>query len=49
LQHAIQGIGGRDDPDPAHRQAREQDEWVYRTLFGKPWPLAAYVNVPIGP
>ncbi len=44
LQHALQGIGGPNDPDPVHRQAREQDERLYLADFGKPWHYAVYVT-----
>ena len=40
----LQGIGGPNDPDPVHRQAREQDERLYLADFGKPWQYAAYVT-----
>ena len=46
LQHALHGIGGPNDPDPVHRQAREQDERLYLVDFGKPWPYAVYVTSP---
>ncbi|MBV9580151.1 MAG: glycoside hydrolase family 5 protein [Chloroflexi bacterium] len=44
LQHALQGIGGPNDPDPVHRAAREQDERLYLADFGKPWQYAVYVT-----
>jgi endoglucanase len=44
LQHVLQGIGGPNDPDPVHRQARERDERLYLQDFGKPWQYAAYVT-----
>jgi endoglucanase len=44
LQHVLQGIGGPNDGDPVHRQARERDERLYLQDFGKPWQYAAYVT-----
>jgi hypothetical protein len=44
LQHVLQGIGGPNDPDPVHRQAREQDERRYLAEHGKPWQYAAYAT-----
>jgi len=44
LQHVMQGIGGPNDPDPVHRQLRQQDEQLFLSDFGKPWQYAAYVT-----
>jgi endoglucanase len=44
IQHALQGIGGPNDPDGVHREAREQDERRYLAEFGKPWQYAAYAT-----
>jgi endoglucanase len=44
LQHALQGIGGPNDSDAAHRQARERDEQRYLVQFGRPWQYAVYVT-----
>ncbi|MDQ6671022.1 MAG: glycoside hydrolase family 5 protein [Chloroflexota bacterium] len=44
LQHALGGMGGLNDPDPVHRQARERDEQLYLVVFGKPWQYAVYAT-----
>jgi endoglucanase len=46
LQHVQLGIGGPNDGDPVHRQARERDERLYLQDFGKPWQYAVYVTAP---
>jgi hypothetical protein len=38
------GDGGRNDPDPAHRQARQADEQRYLEQNGRPWERAEYVT-----
>jgi hypothetical protein len=39
-------MGGPNDPDPAHRQARQADEQRYLTEHSVPWPHAVYVTGP---
>jgi len=44
LNHVLAGVGGPNDPDPAHRQVRAHDEQLYLQVFGTPWPYAAYAT-----
>ena len=44
--HALLGSGGPNDPDAAHRQARQADEQRYLELHGTPWDHAVYVTAP---
>jgi hypothetical protein len=46
MDQVIQRAGGPNDPDPAHRKARQADELLYLQKNGKPWDRALYVTTP---
>jgi endoglucanase len=49
LEHVRQGIGSPSDRDPAHREARAHDEYLYLNYFGAPWPYAVYATATPSP